>query len=99
MTDIAIRTSSPCDSAELRALAQLDSAEAFAAGADVLIAVVEGRILAALETESMRVIADPFAPTAALVDLLAVRALQIKRPRGARSLLRAVSFRLAGSLG
>ncbi len=51
----------------------------------MLVAVVEGRIWAALAVDDERVIADPFLPTAPAVELLRLRVAQLRaderRPR------------------
>ena len=48
-------------------------------GGDRLIGELGGRIVAALEICSGRAVADPFAPTSAIVELLGVRAAQVRR--------------------
>lgn len=74
-TDIVIRRGDASDTRALWRLAALDSAPAPHAGPDVLIAEIEGRIVAAVTRD--RAIADPFQPTAAVVELLRVRARQV----------------------
>jgi len=69
---IQIRVARPQDEATLLRLAALDSAPALRG--DVLVAVVDGEILAATAIDSGRVIADPFRHTADLVELLRTRA-------------------------
>jgi hypothetical protein len=69
---IAIRRATPDDDVALRRLAVLDSARPLAG--DVLIADVEGEPRAAIEITTGATIADPFRPSAHLVDLLGVRA-------------------------
>ena len=44
----------------------------------MLVAVVEGRIWAALAIDGDRVIADPFLPTAPAVELLRLRVAQLR---------------------
>ena len=73
---MTIRSSEPRDERDLRRLAQLDSARPLAGGA--LIAEANGTPLAAVELDSGRAIADPFKPTGSLVDLLRVRAAQLR---------------------
>jgi len=84
---IAIRRAHDADGPVLHDLAEVDSAEPLAG--PVLVAIVEGRIWAALALEGERVIADPFLPTAPAVELLRLRLAQLRaaesRPR--RSLL------------
>lgn len=71
MSDLTIRTAHVADVPALHRLAQLDSQEDLAG--DVLVAEVCGTPVAALETDSGRAIADPFEPTAQVVELLRVR--------------------------
>lgn len=73
---MTIRPSGPEDRRRLADLAALDSARPFAG--DALVAEVGGTPLAALELKSGRGIADPFAPTASLLDLLRIRAAQLR---------------------
>lgn len=63
------------DAPDLFRLAQLDSAQALRD--PVLVAEVAGRLTAALSLSEDRVIADPFLPTAATVELLRARARQL----------------------
>lgn len=74
-TDIVIRRADASDARALSRLAALDSAAPPLAGPDVLIAEVSGRIVAAVHDG--QAIADPFQPTAGLVELLHVRAQQV----------------------
>jgi len=55
----------------------------------VLVALVEGRLWAALGLDDDRIVADPFLPTAPAVELLRLRArqLQIAAGRPARHVL------------
>ena len=69
---IVIRRARDEDARALVVLAALDSAAQ--TGADTLIAEVDGRAVAALDMADGRIIADPFARTADLVDLLRRRA-------------------------
>ena len=69
---IAIRAATPADGRTLMHLAALDSAPI--PFGPVLIAEVDGEAKAALSVRDDRVIADPFARTAELVDLLRVHA-------------------------
>jgi hypothetical protein len=71
MTDIRIRTSRPNDAAELRRLAALDSATV--PNGELLVAEEEGRMIAAYSLDDHRAIADPFRPTADVVDMLRLR--------------------------
>ena len=57
------------------------------AAGTVLVADVDGHALAALDVDRDSAVADPFEPTASLVELLRVRAGQLARTRaGARRL-------------
>jgi hypothetical protein len=69
---ISIRSATPADGRTLMHLAALDSAPI--PFGPVLLAEVDGEAKAALALRDDRVIADPFAPTADLVDLLRVHA-------------------------
>jgi hypothetical protein len=73
---MTIRSSEPGDERDLRRLAQLDSARPIRGNA--LIAESDGTPLAAVEIGSGRAIADPFKPTRSLVDLLHLRAAQLR---------------------
>ncbi len=68
---LVLRRSVPADAAVLSRLAQLDGAPR-PAGA-VLVAELDGEIVAAVPFDGGRAIADPFRPTADLVDLLRAR--------------------------
>jgi hypothetical protein len=98
-TDIVIRRADASDARALSRLAALDSAAAPLAGPDVLIAEASGHIVAAMHDG--HAIADPFQPTAGLVQLLHVRAAQLsssasrERPPRRRRLAWSASGRLA----
>lgn len=77
MSELTIRPAFPDDAVALQQLAQLDSSS-LPAGA-LLIAELDGVLAAALSIEHGVAIADPFRPTAALVELLARRAQQLRR--------------------
>ena len=68
---VVIRRSIPADVDDLRRLAALDSARALLG--TVLVAQSDGEIRAAYSVEEQRAIADPFLPTAGLVELLRAR--------------------------
>lgn len=74
---IAIRKATADDAVALRRLAALDAAPAEPAG-DLLVAVVDGEIRAALPVAGGRAIADPFHPTAELVAHLRLRAERLR---------------------
>jgi hypothetical protein len=81
---VTLRFGSPCDDRALARLAALDSAERLAL--PVLLAEVDGRVVAALALSDGICIADPFYPTADLLDLLRARAAQLEHaPRTMRS--------------
>jgi len=93
MTNITVRYSAASDLSELARLAALDSASPPRGPA--LIAEADSRMLAALPLGSGRPIADPFEPTAEIVELLRLRAEQVQAGQRSgwrdrvRSLLRA----------
>jgi hypothetical protein len=68
---VVIRLATPADVDDLRRLAALDSARALLG--TVLVAQSDGEIRAAYSVEQERAIADPFQPTAGLVELLKAR--------------------------
>ncbi|HEY5142518.1 MAG TPA: hypothetical protein VII98_03365 [Solirubrobacteraceae bacterium] len=74
---VVLRPAHQGDAEALRRLAIIDSAEPL--DGDVLVAERDGVILAAHEMHGPRVIADPFAPTADLVDLLQARIALLRR--------------------
>lgn len=71
---VTLRYSSPADADGLRRLAQLDSARP-TSGA-TLVAVVDGRLRAALPLDGGTAPADPFHRSAELIELLRLRAAQ-----------------------
>jgi hypothetical protein len=75
-TPITFRQSNESDAPVLRRLAELDSARPIAG--DVFVAEHAGRAIAAVSVDERRVIADPFQPTAEVVDLLWHWALQAR---------------------
>jgi hypothetical protein len=78
---VVIRVATPADRDELRRLAQLDSAQAL--GGSVLVAQSDGQIRAAYSVDEDRAIADPFLPTAGLVELLKARSALLHGARRA----------------
>jgi hypothetical protein len=68
MNPITIRQSSASDAPDLRRLAELDSARPLAGPA--LIAEHGGHAVAAVSLDGRRSIADPFLPTADVVEML-----------------------------
>jgi predicted amidohydrolase YtcJ len=89
---VTLRFGSLADQARLARLAELDSAASPAH--PVLLAEVDGQLRAALALTGGAVVADPFYPTADLIDLLRARARQldasprIRRSRRLRSWFR-----------
>lgn len=79
------------DEAELRRVAELDSTRA--PEGRVLVAELDGRVVAWLEPASRRTAADPFVPTAEAVDVLRLRAAQL-RPAAASSMTRTAAMLL-----
>ena len=82
---VTIRYAFPDDARALARLAVLDSQEP--SDGFVLIAEVAGEVRAALGRDG-RAIADPFHPTADLVQLLRERARQLSAAEGTRNLRR-----------
>ena len=77
---LVLRPATSADSADLERLAALDSARPL--DGDVLLASAGGEVRAALSLDSGRAVADPFWPSAELVELL--RAAAGERPRAPR---------------
>jgi hypothetical protein len=73
---VVIRPARPTDATELRRVAQRDSADL--PRGPVLVAELGDGIRAAVSLEGGMPIADPFHPTAALVELLSARAAQLR---------------------
>jgi hypothetical protein len=69
---LAMRPATAGDAGELIRLSALDSRPV--PRGDVLMAIVDGEPVAAVEVATGAAIADPFRPTADLVDLLRLRA-------------------------
>jgi hypothetical protein len=77
--NITIRRADEADSGALERLATLDSGRAFSG--DVLIAAVDHEPQAAIEIATGATVADPFRPTAHLIDLLSVRAARLREQK------------------
>lgn len=91
---VTVRRARPGDREALTRLAELDGRRLPQGPA--LLAEVGGRLLAARSLESGSAIADPFRPTAHLVELLELRSAHLRdagqaSPRRARSFLRALT--------
>jgi hypothetical protein len=88
---LGIRIADDSDAPVLRRLAQLETARPLQG--TVLMAIVDGRPVAAIALADGRVVADPFIRTAAVVQMLQVRRAQLaehgagaSRPRRPRAL-------------
>ena len=89
---VLIRAARGSDGPALHRLAALDST-VVPAGA-LLVAEADGELVAARALTSGAVIADPFRPTADVVDLLALRAEALRTPTGrSRSLAERLGLR------
>jgi hypothetical protein len=73
---VILREAAAADSRKLRALAELDSSRPLQGS--VLVAEVDGRLRAALPLDGGCAIADPFYRGQELVELLRLRATQLK---------------------
>ena len=73
---VLIRRAVANDEPEIARLSALDERE-LPAG-ERLVAELGGRIVAALDVRSGRSIADPFVPTSGIVELLGLRAAQVR---------------------
>ena len=80
MTPVLVRPARTVDAADLAALAVLDSAAPLTG--DVLLAVSGGEVAAAMSLDTGAVVADPFVPTAHLIDLLRTAARPAPRRHG-----------------
>ena len=74
---LLIRRAAPADAPAIARLAALDERE-LPCG-ERLIALLSGRPVAALEVSSGFAVADPFVRTGAIVELLGLRAAQVRR--------------------
>jgi hypothetical protein len=92
---VAMRLATPADDTAVERLAALDSATVPAG--PLLLGTLDGVPAAAIGITNGDVVADPFRPTAALVDLLRLRAEHLRGPArspgGARRLVRALRTR------
>lgn len=73
---IALRRATDADRPALERLADLDSAQPLTG--DVLVAELRGELQAAIEVGGGAIIADPFRPSAHLVDILVTRAARLR---------------------
>jgi hypothetical protein len=79
VTRVTLRYAGASDQGRLRRLAELDSARPPAG--TTLVAEVDGRLRAALPLDGSAPIADPFHRGAELIELLCMRAAQLRRLR------------------
>jgi len=86
---IALRLAQADERGAVERLAHLDGARAPAG--DVLLALVDGEPVAALSLADGSVVSDPFTPTAAVVDLLRVRAQRLGAPERLRTRRRRIA--------
>jgi hypothetical protein len=84
---LVIRGSRPDDHRALARLAELDGGRVLD-GERVLVAEVDGDLRAAMPIDSGEPVADPFHPTAAVLEVLKLRAQQLRddHPAGRRGL-------------
>ncbi|HEV2786828.1 MAG TPA: hypothetical protein VGV67_10595 [Solirubrobacteraceae bacterium] len=76
---VLIRRASAYDEPALARLAALDERPELPPAGERLIGELGGRIVAALDVRSGRAVADPFVPTSRVVELLGLRAAQVRR--------------------
>ena len=74
---VLIRPADRSDARAIDRLAALDERDL--PNGQRLVGELEGRIVAALEVRSGQTIADPFVPTQGIVELLGLRAAQVRR--------------------
>ena len=85
MTPVLVRPARSVDAADLAKLAALDSAAPLTG--EILLAVSGGDVAAAMSLDTGAVIANPFVPTANLVELLRTAARPAPRRRSRLSAL------------
>jgi hypothetical protein len=79
-SEITVRLADHTDARALLTLAALDSAQVPAG--DLVVAESDGELVAALPVDGGRPIADPFRGTALIVEMLGLRAAQIRSRSG-----------------
>ena len=98
-SDVSIRAAESTDLRALSRIAALDSRHM--PHGQVLVAMTDGRISAAIGVDDGAVISDPFVATGELVDLLRLRVDQLRsdsrRGRRRRGLLGGFRMRLGGA--
>ena len=92
-SSVVMRAARGSDGVALARLARLDSKPALRG--EVLVAEVDGVIQAALQLDDGAAIANPFVPTAGLLELLELRAGEAKRRRVRRGLAERLRLRPA----
>ena len=80
-SSLTIRHATATDEADLIRLAALDSSRV--PSGELLVAQVEGNLVAALSVDTGAAIADPFEHTASIVDSLRAQARESRAPRPA----------------
>jgi len=93
LRDVTVRLADRADSQALQRLAELDSASAPVG--PMVVADIDGEIVAAVPVAGGPALADPFRRTAALVEMLVLRAAQL-RPEAPVARARAAGARIAG---
>jgi len=91
--DVTIRRAGPADSGALARLAALDEARPLVG--EILVAEVGGAFWAAIELAGGRTISDPFRPTLAVRELLALRRGSFELDVGRRGRVRLLRQRPA----
>ena len=79
MTPVLVRPARSADASDLAVLAALDSAAPLTG--DVVLAISEGEVAAAMSLDTGAVVANPFVPTTHLVELLRTAARPEPRRR------------------
>ena len=92
-SSVVMRAARGSDGPALARLAALDSKRA--PRGEVLVAEVDGAILAAIGVDDGEVYANPFKPTAGLIALLELRAGRSKRQKARRGLAERLRLRPA----
>jgi len=90
---VALRPATETDLLAVHRLAALDSA--VVPSGPLLLAVVDGQVSAAISLTTDEVIADPFTPTVAVVELLVLRAARLRHATGAHGRVRRARDRMA----
>jgi hypothetical protein len=85
-TSVTVRLSRPSDERAIRRLEQLEGRHLPAE--PTLVAEAEGRILAVRSVRTRDIVADPFRPTAELVELLDLRSIQLRDELDGRGVAR-----------